>query len=133
MDIVAPVRLLVVLLLAAGTVAAEEVTDLRDAHDHFPLQHFWGPLANIKSTAWIVNCAIVAARRFQPRFNFLYLPHLDYAAQKTGPDSEPALAALAAIAAGLAWFVGHLIARVALRNQPPTRCPTLRRLFLETF
>ena len=61
---------------------------------HFPLQHFWGPLANIRSTAWIVDSAILAARRYRPRFFFLYLPHLDYAAQRTGPDSPPALAAV---------------------------------------
>ncbi len=55
--------------------------------------HFWGPLANIKSTQWIVESAIVAARQFQPRFTFCYLPHLDYAAQKFGPDSPQAAAA----------------------------------------
>ncbi|MCA9152096.1 MAG: alkaline phosphatase family protein, partial [Planctomycetales bacterium] len=65
--------------------------ELRDALGHFPLQHFWGPLANIKSTAWIVDSAQIAAARYQPRFFFLYLPHLDYAAQKLGPDSEAAL------------------------------------------
>lgn len=67
---------------------------LRDELGHFPLQHFWGPMANIKSTAWIANSALHAARRFRPRFFFLYLPHLDYAAQRTGPDSGPATAAL---------------------------------------
>ena len=25
---------------------------------HFPLMHFWGPLANIKSTDWIVDSAV---------------------------------------------------------------------------
>lgn len=63
---------------------------LRDTFGHFPLQHFWGPLANIKSTQWICDSAGYAAREFQPRFFFLYLPHLDYAAQKLGPDSEAA-------------------------------------------
>ena len=43
-----------------------------------------------------------------------------------------ALAALLGIAAGLAWFIGHLIVRMALRNQPAESCPTLRRFFLET-
>jgi predicted AlkP superfamily pyrophosphatase or phosphodiesterase len=62
--------------------------------DHFPLQHFWGPLANIKSTAWIVSSAIRAAERFRPNFFYAYLPHLDYAAQKFGPDSPQALQAL---------------------------------------
>ena len=61
---------------------------------HFPLQHFWGPAANIKSTAWIVDSAVHAAQRFQPNLFYVYLPHLDYAGQKFGPDSEEAKHAL---------------------------------------
>src|SRR5688572_2597556 len=68
--------------------------ELRDELGHFPLQHFWGPLANIKSSAWIVDSAVVAARRFRPNFFYIYLPHLDYAAQKSGPDSPAAVAAI---------------------------------------
>jgi len=67
---------------------------LRDELGDFPLRHFWGPLANIQATAWIADSAVLAARQFRPHFFYLYLPHLDYAAQRTGPDSEPALAAL---------------------------------------
>ena len=76
------------------TKPTELYGELRDTFGHFPLKHFWGPLANIKSTEWIVNSLIFAAKRFQPRFSFVYLPHLDYAAQKFGPDSEQALASL---------------------------------------
>ena len=68
--------------------------ELRDAVGHFPLKHFWGPLANIQSTAWIATSAVLAAQRFRPRFFYLYLPHLDYAAQKSGPDSPAAITAL---------------------------------------
>ena len=68
--------------------------ELRDALGHFPLQHFWGPMANIKSTAWIVDSAVHAARIERPNFFYIYLPHLDYAAQKTGPDSLEARQAL---------------------------------------
>jgi hypothetical protein len=68
--------------------------ELRDALGHFPLQHFWGPLANIKSTAWIVDSAVHAAKQFRPNFFYIYVPHLDYAAQKFGPDSEQALASV---------------------------------------
>lgn len=68
--------------------------ELRDRLGHFPLQHFWGPLANIRSTAWIADSAVVAAQRFRPSFFYLYLPHLDYAAQKFGPDSEAAIQSL---------------------------------------
>jgi predicted AlkP superfamily pyrophosphatase or phosphodiesterase len=69
--------------------------ELRDALGHFPLQHFWGPMANIKSTAWIIDSAVVAAKKFKPNFFYIYLPHLDYAAQRTGPDSEMAIKAVA--------------------------------------
>jgi hypothetical protein len=68
---------------------------LRDELGHFPLQHFWGPLANIRSSAWIAASAVQAARRYKPDFSMIYLPHLDYAAQRSGPDSPAAQAALA--------------------------------------
>jgi Type I phosphodiesterase / nucleotide pyrophosphatase len=80
--------------------------ELRDALGHFPLQHFWGPLANIKSTAWIADSAIYLARRERPNFFYIYLPHLDYAAQKHGPDSPEALQALT----DLDGVLGRLIA-----------------------
>ncbi|HZL87713.1 MAG TPA: nucleotide pyrophosphatase/phosphodiesterase family protein [Pirellulaceae bacterium] len=67
---------------------------LRDALGHFPLQHFWGPIANIKSSAWIADSAALVMQSFRPRFFYIYLPHLDYAAQRTGPDSPPAQKAL---------------------------------------
>ncbi|PHS17673.1 MAG: alkaline phosphatase family protein [Blastopirellula sp.] len=68
--------------------------ELRDELDHFPLKHFWGPLANIKSSAWIADSAVMAAKKHQPNFFYIYITHLDYAAQKSGPDSEAALVAV---------------------------------------
>jgi hypothetical protein len=68
---------------------------LRDALGHFPLQHFWGPIANVKSSAWIADSAALVMQASRPRFFYIYLPHLDYAAQRTGPDSPPAIQALA--------------------------------------
>ncbi|HEV3136713.1 MAG TPA: nucleotide pyrophosphatase/phosphodiesterase family protein [Pirellulales bacterium] len=76
------------------TKPTEMYGTLRDTLGHFPLQHFWGPMANIKSTAWICDSAAWAAHRSRPNFLYIYLPHLDYAAQKFGPDSEPARRAL---------------------------------------
>ena len=64
--------------------------ELVDKLGHFPLQHFWGPLANIKSTTWIVASAVRAAEKYRPNLFYVYLPHLDYAAQKFGPDSKAA-------------------------------------------
>jgi predicted AlkP superfamily pyrophosphatase or phosphodiesterase len=89
------------------TKPTEMYGTLRDTLGHFPLQHFWGPLSNIKSTAWICDSAVWAARQYKPRFSYIYLPHLDYAAQKFGPDSEQAIKALGEldnVLAGL--FVG---------------------------
>ncbi len=77
------------------TKPVELYGDLRDEYGDFPLQHFWGPMANIKATTWIADSATLAAKRYQPNFFYLYLPHLDYAAQRDGPDSDAALAALA--------------------------------------
>ena len=64
--------------------------ELLESYGHFPLQHFWGPLANIKSSQWIADSFVHAARRFGPLFSYIYLPHLDYQAQKFGPNSEQA-------------------------------------------
>jgi predicted AlkP superfamily pyrophosphatase or phosphodiesterase len=69
--------------------------ELRDALGHFPLRHFWGPLAGMPATAWIAASAVIAARRWQPDFFYIYLPQLDYAAQRSGPDSAAADAAVA--------------------------------------
>ncbi|MCI0362217.1 MAG: alkaline phosphatase family protein [Planctomycetaceae bacterium] len=67
---------------------------LRDTFGHFPLMNFWGPLANIKSSAWIADSAGWAMQQHRPNFFYIYLPHLDYAAQKSGPDSPAALKAV---------------------------------------
>lgn len=52
----------------------------------FPLQHFWGPAANIRSTRWIVDAALEVQRRFRPTLMLVYLPHLDYNLQRYGPN-----------------------------------------------
>ena len=79
------------------TQPTEMYGELRDTFGHFPLMNFWGPLSNIKSTSWIADSAIHAAKKYQPQFSYLYLPHLDYAAQKFGPDSEQAIVALSEV------------------------------------
>jgi predicted AlkP superfamily pyrophosphatase or phosphodiesterase len=76
------------------TKPTEMYGTLRDALGHFPLMNFWGPLSSIKSTAWIVDSFVQSAHELRPRFSYVYLPHLDYAAQKFGPDSDQALKAL---------------------------------------
>ncbi len=74
---------------------------LRDRLDHFPLHHFWGPLADIRASDWIIDSALYAAKQFRPRFFYIYLPHLDYAAQRSGPESTAADEAVATLDASL--------------------------------
>ncbi len=82
--------------------------ELRDQLGHFPLQHFWGPAADIRSTDWIVDSAVYAARRWRPSFFYIYLPHLDYAAQRSGPDSAAAEAAVQELDAAIARLAAGL-------------------------
>ena len=72
-----------------------EPPELRDelsaALGTFPLFHFWGPTADIRSTQWIADASrrVYDARR--PTLTLVYLPHLDYNLQRLGP-SDPAIA-----------------------------------------
>ena len=76
---------------------------------HFPLMNYWGPLAGLPSSAWIADSAVIAAQEWQPDFFYIYLPHLDYAAQRTGPDSAGADQAVA----DLDEVIGRLAAGMA--------------------
>ncbi len=89
--------------------------ELLENFGHFPLKHFWGPLANIKSSKWIADSAVVAAKKFKPNFFYIYLPHLDYAAQKFGPDSEQARAAVVELDA----LIGELVTGMEQAYEQP--------------
>lgn len=57
----------------------------------FPLFNFWGPTADIRSSAWIADASVEVFRRCQPSMMLVYLPHLDYNLQRLGPD-DPQIA-----------------------------------------
>ena len=56
----------------------------------FPFFNFWGPKADIRSSAWIAACAREVFDTHRPTLNLIYLPHLDYNLQRLGPD-DPAI------------------------------------------
>jgi predicted AlkP superfamily pyrophosphatase or phosphodiesterase len=62
----------------------------------FNLMNYWGPLANHKSSDWIVDaiCAVMEMSDVAPDALFAYIPHLDYDLQRYGPDSPEADKAL---------------------------------------
>ncbi len=59
---------------------------LQERLGQFPLFNFWGPASSIASSQWIADAAIITNQLHQPALNLVYLPHLDYALQKLGPD-----------------------------------------------
>ena len=62
----------------------------------FRLQHYWGPMASKKSTAWIVAAveAVLQMPAVAPDLLLAYLPHLDYDLQRYGPQSMAAARAI---------------------------------------
>lgn len=52
----------------------------------FPFFNFWGPAADIRSSRWIVDCAIEEYKMNSPNLQLVYLPHLDYNLQRLGPN-----------------------------------------------
>ncbi|MEM7166626.1 MAG: nucleotide pyrophosphatase/phosphodiesterase family protein [Planctomycetota bacterium] len=52
----------------------------------FPLFHFWGPAADLRSTTWIADAALDVMQSDDPDLCLVYLPHLDYSHQRFGPD-----------------------------------------------
>ena len=56
----------------------------------FPFPTFWGPMAGIGATQWIVDSVRWIEQKYRPNLNLVYLPYLDYDLQKFGPSSGEA-------------------------------------------
>jgi len=65
---------------------AELRDELQEKLGQFPLFHFWGPGADIKSSQWIADASMYTEEKHNPDLTLIYLPHLDYCLQKFGPD-----------------------------------------------
>ncbi|HEY2589137.1 MAG TPA: nucleotide pyrophosphatase/phosphodiesterase family protein [Tepidisphaeraceae bacterium] len=78
----------------------------------FPLFQFWGPMTLIHATQWIADAAIRVDERFNPTLSLVYLPHLDYALQRTGTTAD----AIAKDLGELDAVCGKLIDHFAGRN-----------------
>ncbi|HVU39109.1 MAG TPA: alkaline phosphatase family protein [Opitutales bacterium] len=96
--------------------------ELKAALGEFPFPQFWGPAAGRPSSDWIAASARWVEQRHAPTLNLIYLPHLDYALQKLGPDPvQPRVAAALAeideIAGGLAEFFAQRGVRVIMLSE----------------
>jgi len=71
--------------------APEAMADeLKKRHGDFPFFSFWGPKSGLPSSDWIAKASADVIRRKKPGLTLVYLPHLDYDHQRTGPGN-PAL------------------------------------------
>ncbi|HIB00539.1 MAG TPA: alkaline phosphatase family protein [Phycisphaerales bacterium] len=68
------------------TMPSKLRSSLQNKLGQFPLFNFWGPMANITSTKWIVDATIEVEKTHNPTLTLVYIPHLDYPLQKLGPN-----------------------------------------------
>ncbi|GIW70538.1 MAG: alkaline phosphatase family protein [Planctomycetota bacterium] len=68
--------------------------ELEERLGPFPLFRFWGPAADLASSRWIAEAALAVWHGHRPDLMAVYLPHLDYDAQRYGPDDERVLRAV---------------------------------------
>ncbi|MFK0111917.1 alkaline phosphatase family protein [Streptomyces sp. NPDC091217] len=61
--------------------------ELTDRLGPFPLFTYWGPNAGLPSTQWILAAARQVFDEHRPDLTLVYVPHLDYEPQRSGPDS----------------------------------------------
>lgn len=68
----------------------------------FPFQQFWGPLAGLQSSEWILGAAQHVLERNDPDLLLVYPPFLDYDGARFGPGSPEVERALGAMDSALA-------------------------------
>ena len=77
----------------------------------FPLHRYWGPLASPKVGRAVIENFMGMADAHPPDYAFLYLPSLDYDAQRHGPSSRAARRALREFRSQLERLAGYASAK----------------------
>lgn len=83
------------MVMACSTKPADAAAALEKCHGKFPLWRYWGPLASPKAGAACIDWFETFTAIHDVDEAYLYLPTLDYAAQKHGPGSRADNAAFA--------------------------------------
>jgi len=90
------------------TEPAELRDELNGRLGPFPLFHFWGPKADVRSSRWIADCARHVFDTRRPSLTLVYLPHLDYNLQRLGPHDPRIQADLREIDAVCGELIAHV-------------------------
>ncbi|MER6350811.1 nucleotide pyrophosphatase/phosphodiesterase family protein [Streptomyces sp. NPDC001634] len=84
-------------------------TDLTERLGPFPLFTYWGPNAGLPSTQWILGAARQIYDEHHPDLTLVYVPHLDYEPQRSGPDSSATIRAARQLDAALGPLIDHFL------------------------
>ncbi|MEU6348398.1 nucleotide pyrophosphatase/phosphodiesterase family protein [Streptomyces sp. NPDC047072] len=87
--------------------------ELTDRLGDFPLFTYWGPNAGMPSTQWILAASRQIFDEKQPDLTLVYIPHLDYEPQRSGPDSPESARAARELDAALGPLIDHFLAEGA--------------------
>jgi len=82
---------------------------------HFPLHKYWGPMADIESSRWILAASRHVLERLAPELALVYVPHLDYVGQRCGPESAAFAEEARRVDALVAEFISDLDAAAPTR------------------
>ncbi|MEU6144979.1 nucleotide pyrophosphatase/phosphodiesterase family protein [Streptomyces sp. NPDC047081] len=81
--------------------------ELTDRLGPFPLFTYWGPNAGLPSTQWILGAARQVFDEHDPDLTLVYVPHLDYEPQRTGPNSPETIRAARQLDDALRPLIDH--------------------------
>jgi len=83
---------------------------------HFPLHAYWGPMARIESSKWILTASRETISELKPDLSLVYVPHLDYVGQRCGPDSGEFASEARLVDQLVAEFIVDVRTNCALNN-----------------
>jgi predicted AlkP superfamily pyrophosphatase or phosphodiesterase len=66
--------------------------ELKEKLGEFDLTSYWGPLASSKSSEWIGKAAEYTFEKHRPDQMYVYIPHVDYSAQRFGKNAPQTMA-----------------------------------------
>ena len=111
---------------------------LRAKLGEFPLLHYWGPMAGVKGSQWIVAAAQHVWESHPCDLQWTYIPQLDYDLQRWGPDDPRCAESLSAVLSLLTPFAeqvtrggGHLLIAGEYGMTPVSRSAAPNSLFRE--
>jgi len=92
-------------LTACWSSPADLYGELTGKLGPFPLHEYWGPMASLGSSRWIINAAQEIWNKNIVDLELVYIPALDYAPQRLGPSDPKVVADLRELDAALAPLV----------------------------